>query len=360
MSATAGLTELDRALLAAVVGPAQGLAQPSWAAAAAVLNADDGLQRFAGERQDLIGLLHRTARAAGADGDLVALLAGGHRRIWAANQLVLADLRPGFASLLHHGVPFLATGDLAIVGWLDDVGARPLRRLSVCVPAPHLHQARTALLRADWSAGPRSSNGYVADARAHAFIAPGGVRLELIRCEPRDWQTLQGDAHTVHLPGAPPLPVSGRGALLAELISDPTGWLPRPRLLRLADTALLLSRATPADCRVGIAHLMADRQISALQARTMTMSKLVPGSVPAEAQRVISAQQPSRTDRLARQLDTVAPSLAHHLRQTADAGPRQVLRALPASLVISWDLTSAWQIPRAAGTQVRRRLRRRS
>jgi hypothetical protein len=362
VSGAFALTRLDRVLLAAVVAtelPDRPVAR-AFAAAASELERPGALESFSGRRQDLIGLLHRTARAAGASSELAARLAGGHRRTWVANQLRLGAIRPALEALARDGLRHLVTDDMAMAGWLGDVGAQPLRRLRVVVPAVDRDRAEVTLLAAGWKLRRLEPGAYLADLQAHELEDADGNCLELACCPADESDELWAGAETSELPGVPATLRPGRGMLLAALIEDAAGWLPQPELLRLADVALLSAGATADEWQSAIARLARGHQLSAAVVRLTGLSALVPGAVPEDVQRSLSSLHASAADRLAHRLDLVAPSLARHLRQTAGSGPMEIVRALPASLRFSWNLSSAWQVPPiAAGRVAERTLRRR-
>jgi Uncharacterised nucleotidyltransferase len=356
-----GLTRLDQVLLAAAVAPElpnRPVAR-AWAAAASELERPGALDRLSGERQDLIGLLHRTARAAGASNELAVRLAGGHRRTWVANQLRLGAIRPALEALARDGVRHLVTDDLAMAGWLADAGAQPLRRVRLLVPASDLDRAEATLLAAGWTLRPRPTGAYLADPRAEELEDTHGNCLELASRSADECDELWAGAETSELPGAPAMLRPGRGMLLAALIDDAGGWLPRPELVRLADVALLSAGAAAEEWQGAIARLARSHQLKAAVVRVTGLSALVPGSVPEEMQRSLTCLHASAADRLAHRLDLAAPSLARHLRQTAGSSPVEILRALPASLRLSWNLSSAWRVPPiAVGRVAERALRR--
>lgn len=357
MSGVFGLTSLDRVLLTAAVAtelPSRSLA-PAWVAAASELEHPSALERFSGQRQDLIGLLHRTARAAGATGELATRLAGGHRRTWVANQLCLGRLRPAFEALAHDGLRHLVTDDMAMVGWLGDAGARPLHRLRLLVSALDRDRSQVALLGAGWKLRPRPVGAYRFDAQAEELEDADGNRLDLACCSAREYDELWAGAEASELPGAPRMLRPDRGMLMASLIGDPAGWLPPTKLLRLADVALLCAGARADEWESAIALLAGGQQLSAAVVRLAGLSALVPEAVPEDTRRSMACRHVSAADRLAHRLDSAAPSLARHVRLTAGSGPIEIVRALPASLRLSWSLSSAWQIAPIAASRVAQR-----
>jgi hypothetical protein len=343
---------LDRVLLGAAVAPdlpGHPVAQ-AWAAVAAQLRLPGSADHFAGERQDLIGLLHRTARAAEAHGELAARLAGGHRRLWVSNQLRLAEIRTALDALKRDGVRHLVTGDLAMISWLGDLGARPLRRAGVMVAVADRDRAIAALQEAGWRAQLRPSGVFVGDRHITELQNLEGNRLELACAE-----TLGVGGKSALLSGDLVLRRPDRGVLLTTLIEDPRGWLPRFKLLRLTDVALLAAGATPEEWQVVLARLRDRHQVSAAAARLRGLAMLVPGAVPDAVDASLMTWPTRSADRWAHRLDLAAPSLARHLRDSAGVRPWQVARTLPASLRLSWHLSSSWQVPLTAAGRVAER-----
>ena len=206
---------------------------------------------------------------------------------------------------------------------------------------PYLRQAGSFTRDPPVHSGP--------DVHADELADADGNRLELAGCAGDEFDELCGRAEISELPGAPAMLRPSRAMLLAALIEDPGGWLPRPKPPRLADVALLSAGATAEEWQSAVAWLARGHHLSAARVRMAGMSALVPGAVSEDAQRALSCQRASGADRLAHRLDSPAPSLARHLRQTSGSGAVEIVRSLPESLRISWNLASGWQVPLIAG-----------
>jgi len=357
--------ELDRLLLRAALAPELPdlPARETWAELSEALAPPKALQRLEGERQALLGLLHRSAVSAQADDALAGIVRGGHRRTWAANSLRLDGLRRAAEQLTAACVEYLLADELAVVAILGDLGARPLERLRLVISPGARDRAASAMREAGWTPRTPAPGTFLTDPDATVWRAPGGQALELAWSLGRDLRLTEDEelrADSIPTEGGL-LPGERRLAdvhLLVRLAAAPA-WAgaPRPSLLAVAELALVASRA--GDQIWSALALEARRRgvLATAGARLRHLAQLVPEAVPAAWLSTLERSPAPPRERMTHQVALFSPALARYLRDTR-AGPTGApARRLASSLQESWGLETARDIPRAAVRHASARLR---
>jgi hypothetical protein len=268
--------------------------------------------RLDGPVQAVLPQLHRNLLALGVQDELMPLLKGVHRYVWAQNQLLFAATTPALAALGASDIPtLLLKGAAHVAGDRVDAGMRPMNDLDVLVPTESAPAAIDVLAGAGFVPVADREPWYVARFAprcipSHGFRDGNDRQLDLhwhalhTSCQPGADEDFWAAARPVSLRGVATRAMCASDELLHAILHG-LRWNDLPTYRWVLDAALIVRSGGVEFDRV-VAQARRRRVALPLRTGLRVLERVAGLEVPRSALRALARPAPLQRIELAAEM----------------------------------------------------------